>query len=163
MITSPKMQEHTPSPTPSRAVYGFAMFLSFKLFFIFYIIWAYVPESWFEEVGITYLPNRYWSVSVPLFLLTVFLFAFIIYPSLGLLITPNIDELKTICDQKSKYLPDSNSCGMNSQEIGFCCCNSNKMCKKTDFFKSRQHSPSECIPVLCDLNITDVSEHLYLK
>lgn len=65
-----KMPEHTPAPTPSRAVYGFVMFLSFNIFFILYLVWAIVPEEYFERIGIDFLPQRYWAVSVPIYILT---------------------------------------------------------------------------------------------
>lgn len=157
------MPEHTPSPTPSRAVYGFAMYLSFKLFFILYVIWTYVPESWFEFIGITYLPNRYWALSIPVFLLTVLTtFAFVIYPSLGLLMTPDINDLRTVQDSKSKSYPvNTDKFADNSSKM--CGCNDLKKCKKLDFDKMQHTFVEKRVPALYDLDVGAVSEHLYLK
>ncbi|KAK9879408.1 hypothetical protein WA026_006474 [Henosepilachna vigintioctopunctata] len=76
------------------------MYFSFRLFFFLYAIWAVVPESYFRSLGITCLPHRYWAVSVPIFLLTAFaVFALVIYPSFGLCMTPDINDIHTIRDE----------------------------------------------------------------
>lgn len=157
------MPEHSPAPEPSRGVYGFALFLFFKIFFILYIMYAVIPEAWFRSIGITYLPKRYWAITFPIFLLTVLaVFAFIIYPSLGLVMTPNVNEYATIKDKcflsKRKFeLKET----VNNKGN---CCKNLKNCKKEyfnsicndDFFKN-------CIPSLQDISFDDISKHLYLK
>lgn len=158
------MPEHTPTPTPSRAVYGFIMYLSFKIFFILFVLWAFIPDSWFRSVGITYLPQRYWAVTIPIFLLTVLAtFAFVIYPSLGLRMTPDIDSLDTITDIHSRFNNSTDDAHI-SQNAAECCRNKRK-CKKKVFEKQYQEAAFEmqCIPQLYDLHITDVSNHLYKK
>lgn len=97
------MAEHTPAPIPTRGVYGFAIFLLFKTLFIIYVIWAYLPLSFLEDVlGLTYLPNKYFAVFLPILVLVAMtLFAFLIYPSLGISMTLNIDDTRTIKDKYS--------------------------------------------------------------
>jgi phosphatidylinositol glycan class P protein len=160
------MPEHTPAPTPSRAVYGFAMFLSFRTFFILYLIWAIVPEEWFKLIGITCLSQRYWAITVPIFLLTVLaIFAFLIYPNLGLYMTPNIDDLRTIRDStcarkkknKTKLLTQNNSV------INECSCVNKETCFKHSYEKNSGDLLTKAVPILQDLNIWEVSDHLYLK
>lgn len=158
------MPEHTPAPTPSRAVYGFVMYLGFKFLFIMYLLWAYVPHSWFEAIGITYLPKRYWALAIPVFLLTVFtVFAFFIYPSLGLCMTPNWDDLRTIQDLKSKRNVFRATKNVNKRTKNRCSCQDEKSCHKEEFFKIKHTFPENRIPPLQDLKITHVSECLYLK
>lgn len=156
------MPEHTPAPTPSRAVYGFVMYLGFKLFFVLFLIWAYIPHSWFEAIGITYLPDRYWALSVPAFLLTILtVFAFFIYPSLGLCMTPDWNDLETIRDAKSKR----NSCDANdnlSNKIVCSCINPNT-CKINEFRNIRGTLRANRISPLQDLNSIYVSQRLYLN
>lgn len=158
------MPEHTPAPTPSRAVYGFVMYLGFKFLFILYVSWAYVPHSWFEAIGITYLPKRYWALAIPVFLLTVLtVFAFFIYPSLGLCMTPDWNDVRTIQDLKSKrnIFHNSNTPSKNAKLM--CCCQEAKSCKKDEFFRIKHTFSEKRIPPLQDLKIRDVSELLYLN
>ncbi|KAJ3654952.1 hypothetical protein Zmor_014102 [Zophobas morio] len=160
------MPEHTPAPTPSRAVYGFAMYLSFRSFFILYLVWAVIPDEWFKLVGITCLPQRYWAVTVPVFLLTVLaIFAFFIYPSLGLLMTPNVDDLRTIRDTTSTKKRKSKSffSMQNYGTCGECSCVNKESCLKDDYQKNCGDYVVKAIPVLQDLPIWEVSDHLYFK
>lgn len=96
------MSEHTPAPTPSRAIYGFVFFLLFKSLFIIYVFWAYIPTKYLEYLGLTYFPDKYFALYVPILVLVgTTLFAFFIYPSLGMAMTPDIDSICTIRDSKT--------------------------------------------------------------
>lgn len=158
------MPEHTPAPTPIRGVYGFVMYLSFKLFFIIYLVWAIVPEKYFKQISITFLPDRHWAITVPIYLLTVLtIFAFVIYPSLGLCMTPNVDDLTTIKDSFASGEKIQRDECRNSVEKTTCICLNKKKCYKDAFMKSRLTSRSKVIPDLRDLDICEVSQHLYLR
>lgn len=97
------MPEHTPVPTPHRAVYGFAFFTFFKILFIVYLFWAFVPDHMIENsLGLTYLPDKYFALCVPMLVccaLTVF--GFFIYPSWNLSMQHDIDAVHTIHDRYS--------------------------------------------------------------
>lgn len=155
------MPEHTPAPTPSRGVYGFVMYLSFQLFFILYLLWALIPEKYFLYIGITFLPLRHWAVTVPIYLLTVLtIFAFIIYPSLGLVMTPNVDDLRTIRDKHGAENKTSVKVKKTS-DYNECICLNKSKCYK-EYFKKNSRRSNKCIEELKDLDMWDVSEHLYL-
>ncbi|XP_053658955.1 uncharacterized protein LOC128708023 [Anopheles marshallii] len=110
------MPEHTPAPTPGRAIYGFVLYLLFKTLFLLYILWAYIPTAWFELVGLTYLPDKYFALFLPkVTLVAVTLFAFIIYPSLALSMMPDVDDRATVADSNTivrcEYsFPDDQCC-----------------------------------------------------
>ncbi|XP_050510686.1 phosphatidylinositol N-acetylglucosaminyltransferase subunit P [Diabrotica virgifera virgifera] len=158
------MPEHTPAPTPSRAVYGFVMYLSFRIFFIIYVIWAVLPEKYFKAVGIMFLPQRHWAITVPVYLLTVLTtVAFVIYPSLGLCMTPAVDDMRTIKDKvgsKKRHTEvhlDGGSSGTS------CVCKDRDKCSR-QLYNSIQHTfVNNTIPVSRDLEMWDVSDHLYLN
>lgn len=97
------MPEHTPAPTPHRAVYGFAVFLLFKTLLILYLFWAFVPDDFLENsLGLTYLPDKYFAMFLPMVVMVALMFfAFLIYPALNLSITANIDDVSTIRDKYS--------------------------------------------------------------
>lgn len=95
------MAEHTPAPTPNRAVYGFAWFLFFKTLFVLYVFWAFVPDHiLIDTLGLTYLPEKYFALYIPIFVLCCLtIFAFLIYPPSNLAMQDDIDDTHTIRDQ----------------------------------------------------------------
>lgn len=97
------MPEHTPAPTPHRAVYGFAVFLLFKTLLILYLFWAFVPDDFLENrLGLTYLPDKYFAMILPMVVMMgLMFFAFLIYPALNLSITADVDDISTIRDKYS--------------------------------------------------------------
>lgn len=56
----------TPNPHPGRGVYGFALYLFFWILLIIYFIWAFLPNCLLKALHLTYLPSKYWAVSLPL-------------------------------------------------------------------------------------------------
>ncbi len=97
-----RMAEHTPAPTASRGIYGFVLYLLFSTLFVLYVLWAFIPDEVFKSVGITELPSKYFALFIPILALTATtFFAFFIYPSMSLIMTPNIDSIHTITDSSS--------------------------------------------------------------
>lgn len=95
------MAEHTPAPTPNRAVYGFAWFLFFKTLFVLYLLWAFVPAHiLYEKLGLTSLPSKYFALYIPILVLCALtIFAFLIYPPWNLAMQHDIGDLHTLTDQ----------------------------------------------------------------
>ncbi|XP_031625399.1 phosphatidylinositol N-acetylglucosaminyltransferase subunit P [Contarinia nasturtii] len=95
------MAEPTPSPTPYRAVYGFACFLFFKTLFFLYVCWTFIPEHILHNVlGLTYLPDKYFALFLPVLVLCALtIFAFLIYPSMNLSMQDDVNDLHTLRDK----------------------------------------------------------------
>lgn len=93
--------EHTPAPYGPRAVYGYAMYIGSNILFLLYVIWAVVPDEMLHDyLGLTYWPSKYWAVAIPIWALTALAtFAFLIYPAINMLLTPDIDDICTITDK----------------------------------------------------------------
>lgn len=95
------MPEHTPAPTPHRAVYGFSFYLLFLTLSIVYMLWALLPIKELSGGYFSYLPDKYFALCLPMLVLCgIFFFIFFIYPSIGLSMTPNVDDLSSVLDTK---------------------------------------------------------------
>ena len=87
----------TSAPSADRAIYGFILYLLSKSFFVFYLLWAFIPNAWFCDFGIDFLPDRYWAISIPIFFLTCLaIFVFVIYPSCNLCLTPHFSDPRLV-------------------------------------------------------------------
>ncbi|XP_075211810.1 phosphatidylinositol N-acetylglucosaminyltransferase subunit P-like isoform X1 [Lycorma delicatula] len=94
------MPENTPAPTPSRANYGFALYLGSYTAFGIFLIWAFVPDSVLHAMGLTYWPQKYWAIAIPIHLLVTFsLFIFCFYPALNLTLVPPMDDIRILTDK----------------------------------------------------------------
>eukprot|EP00088_Acartia_fossae_P014944 TRINITY_DN18090_c0_g1_i2.p1 TRINITY_DN18090_c0_g1~~TRINITY_DN18090_c0_g1_i2.p1 ORF type:complete len:130 (-),score=26.12 TRINITY_DN18090_c0_g1_i2:243-632(-) len=79
--------EHSPAPTPSRAVYGFFIYLLAIAIFLLYLVWLLLPRPLLDQMGLDFLAQKYWAVALPIYLSVLFFtFVLIVYPSLGLLV-----------------------------------------------------------------------------
>eukprot|EP01126_Amoeba_proteus_P050361 TRINITY_DN5941_c0_g1_i3.p1 TRINITY_DN5941_c0_g1~~TRINITY_DN5941_c0_g1_i3.p1 ORF type:complete len:127 (-),score=16.15 TRINITY_DN5941_c0_g1_i3:42-422(-) len=67
-----------------------------------YLIWAFLPDSVLQPLGITYYPDRYWAVLGPQYLLVSFIFSIIIYVAINLMDTAPLDSFHLITDKNAK-------------------------------------------------------------
>ena len=67
----------TPPKVPTYEYYGFVLYLASSLAFIFYILWSYLPSAFLHALGITYYPNRYWSLAIPAWIVMVLIFIYV--------------------------------------------------------------------------------------
>ncbi|KAJ9600089.1 hypothetical protein L9F63_009600 [Diploptera punctata] len=106
----PRTETYT--PTPSRAVYGFMLYLGCYSAFTLFFVWAVIPDSFLHSIGLTYWPQKYWAVAIPIYIgLAIALFAVVIYPAMNLSMIPPFDDLSTVTDQhalslEGKLVPD---------------------------------------------------------
>ncbi|XP_078481029.1 phosphatidylinositol N-acetylglucosaminyltransferase subunit P-like [Ciona intestinalis] len=62
------MPQHSPAPSPERALQGFVLYLASFLVLSLYLSWAILPDHILNEIGFTYYPQRYWAITIPVFI-----------------------------------------------------------------------------------------------
>ncbi|KAJ9617268.1 hypothetical protein H2200_000989 [Cladophialophora chaetospira] len=67
--TSPKV--------PTHEYYGFVLYLASTLVFLIYILWSYLPSPFLHALGITYYPNRWWSLAIPAWIVMLLIFIYV--------------------------------------------------------------------------------------
>jgi len=57
-------------------IYGFVGWIATFFFIIFYLLWAFIPDTVLNDLGIHYYPSKHWAKALPC-LITMFLFMFV--------------------------------------------------------------------------------------
>ncbi|XP_039747445.1 phosphatidylinositol N-acetylglucosaminyltransferase subunit P [Pararge aegeria] len=156
------MPEHTPAPTPSRSLYGFFMFVFSKIILATYCIWSLTPDYYLHYLNIYYYPQKYWSTAVPIqCLVALTIFAFLVYPSSNLMLTPSIDSIKTIQDSYSQF--DNGNIKTHYEKISdFCICKDEAKCMKHNYIASPKELKENTVPQLKEYEKSYISRKLYL-
>lgn len=82
----------------SSEVHGFVLWMGSFVALAVWIAWATLPERLLTEWGITYYPDRWWSVALPGYFLLLALFVPLVYLGVNLAHTLPPDDLRTIRD-----------------------------------------------------------------
>lgn len=101
------MGDSAPGPDPIRAIYGFVLYLGTLLSFGLYLLWAFLPDSWLNTLGLTYLPARHWVLTAPVYCFVLLLFVIVSYVAYNLTTVPSLDSWRTITDEHALSLPES--------------------------------------------------------
>jgi vacuolar protein sorting-associated protein 29 len=91
-----------PMSERSTEVYGFVFSVMTAGAFVVFLGWAYLPEHWYRSLGITYYPDKYWSVALPAWSFATVVYAILFYHAKYLLNTPPLDDIHTITDSFAK-------------------------------------------------------------
>ena len=73
----------------SEELYSFNVWIGISFSIIFYIIYALVPKYYFDLLGLTFLPDKYWVIAVPTHFVMTLCYIFIFTIGLNKYITNN--------------------------------------------------------------------------
>ncbi|ETN42715.1 uncharacterized protein HMPREF1541_01873 [Cyphellophora europaea CBS 101466] len=62
---------------PTYEYYGFVLYLASSLAFLMYILWSYLPSPFLHALGITYYPNRWWSLAIPAWIVMLLVWIYV--------------------------------------------------------------------------------------
>merc|ERR1711990_1269160 len=65
---------------------------------VVWIVWAYTPDWVLESLGVTYYPDRYWAIALPMFGLSLVCYLIVVYNAWNLCNTHPFHSYYTIQD-----------------------------------------------------------------
>ncbi|KTW30562.1 uncharacterized protein T551_01845 [Pneumocystis jirovecii RU7] len=94
---------------PTYEYYGFALYLGSTIIFgmqimlSIYIIWSYFPVSVLDAIGITYYPERLWSLTLPSYFIVTIIYIYFALIGYNIkVLTPKFNQIECITDSYAK-------------------------------------------------------------
>jgi len=63
------------------------------------LLWAFLPSTILNHLGITYYPSKYWAITIPTYLLVCLGAVVIFYAAINLIHTEPLNSFHTITDE----------------------------------------------------------------
>ena len=94
-------KEHSPASQPERAIYGFFLLVLAMFLFIVYTIVSYLPNSMLNSLGWDYLPDKYWSIALPAYLIIFIIMILSFYFTLNMATINDHESINNITDEQA--------------------------------------------------------------
>ncbi|KAH7923452.1 PIG-P-domain-containing protein [Leucogyrophana mollusca] len=111
--TSPVVPLASYPPAPpdeyrSRApeFYGFVSWTSTTLLFVFFLLWALLPDEFIVWIGVEWYPSREWALLLPAYSIVLVLLTYFVYFSMAIARTPSFSDISSFVDSRA-HLPAS--------------------------------------------------------
>lgn len=62
---------------PTYEYYGFTLYLTSGVVFLFYLLWSLMPSPLLHQLGMHYYPNRWWSLAIPAWLVVLVIWIYV--------------------------------------------------------------------------------------
>jgi len=100
-------------------VYGFVGWAASFVAYVIFLVWSVVPDEALHAIGITYYPQKYWAVAVPIWLVSCWIFATLLYFSTNWISTEPLDSYYTVTDKHAREYDSINE-GFLSSLVRVC-------------------------------------------
>ena len=124
-----------PSPQPERAIYGFFLLSSAIISFTIFLLISYLPNSTIKYLGWDYLPDSYWSIAIPAYIVVLVLMILPVYMALNI---RKVNEIESMSNVKDEFTLE----------------------KKNE---TKGGEKSDSIEPVYDLDISEICQYLYLE
>ncbi|KAJ2623828.1 hypothetical protein GGI26_002066 [Coemansia sp. RSA 1358] len=104
--------------TPTFEYYGFVVYMVSMAAFVVYLVWAYLPDSALEAMGITYYPDRYWALALPAWWLATVGFILLFNIATNMYNTPPLSSIDNITDHFSNLDDITDANGFYCDQVG---------------------------------------------
>ncbi|OXV10042.1 hypothetical protein Egran_02192 [Elaphomyces granulatus] len=85
---------------PTYEYYGFVLYLASSLAFLIYLLWSYLPSPFLHQLGISYYPDRWWSLAIPSFLVMSIVYIYVALASYNTsYLTLKMNSIENIVDE----------------------------------------------------------------
>lgn len=83
---------------------GFFIYILAWVALSVFVVWAFVPNSFLEKIGIYYYPSKYWAQAIPAYFLMFFLYAYIFVALFNTEVkTPPLDDVRAFTDEHAVF------------------------------------------------------------
>lgn len=85
---------------PTFEYYGFGVYLGSSLAFLLYVLWSYLPSPFLHQLGLSYYPDRWWSLAIPAFIVMLIVYIYVALLSYNVeYLTKPLDSVECIVDE----------------------------------------------------------------
>lgn len=103
------------NPSNQTSIYAFAGWISSVFAYVAFLMWAFIPETYLNDLGITYYPSKYYAIALPAYVLVAYGFVNIMYVGLNMINTFDPSDPKTVRDPHVRYCDPKRIYGNNGQ------------------------------------------------
>ncbi|KAJ3427087.1 phosphatidylinositol n-acetylglucosaminyltransferase subunit p [Anaeramoeba flamelloides] len=91
-----------------KAGYGFALWIISWIGYGVYVLWALVPSHVYESLGVSYYPNQYWAITIPVYIWVCALCVLFWEFSLSLVQTKSLSDYQCVTDSSAIFREEEN-------------------------------------------------------